>query len=60
MTEALRNRQVRRAAAVIALGLLISAATLVWTHPIAFLVFVLAGGTTLAAGILLYLHATVS
>ena len=60
MTEELRNRRIRRAAVLIVLGLVIGAATLTWAHPTAFLVFLLAGGTTMAAGILFYLHATIS
>ena len=60
MTESFRGRRIRRAAGLIVLGLLISAATLTWAHPTAFLVFLLGGGTTMAAGILLYLHATIS
>lgn len=48
-------RRLRLAGLLLGLGLLIEAATLVWSHPTAFLVFLLLGGALVAAGVLLYL-----
>ncbi|MEW5815909.1 MAG: hypothetical protein AB1798_11025, partial [Spirochaetota bacterium] len=41
-------------------GLLVEGITLIWSHPVAFLIFISAGGLLLGAGILLYLYAIVS
>lgn len=48
-------RRLRLAGLLLALGLLIEAATLYWPHPTAFLVFLLLGGVLIAAGVVLYL-----
>ncbi len=50
-------RRLRLAGLLLTLGLLIEAATLFWSHPTAFLVFLLLGGALVAAGIVLYLLA---
>lgn len=50
-------RRLRLAGLLLGLGLLIEAATLFWPHPTAFLVFALAGGTLVVAGVFLYLFA---
>jgi predicted membrane channel-forming protein YqfA (hemolysin III family) len=48
-------RRLRLAGLLLGLGLLIEAATLFWSHPTAFLVFLLLGGMLVAAGMVLYL-----
>ena len=53
-------RRLRLAGLLLALGLLIEAATLFWPHPTAFLVFLLLGGALVAAGVLLYLISIVT
>ena len=49
------TRRLRLAGLLLGLGLLIEATTLFWSHPTAFLVFLLLGGALVAAGVLLYL-----
>lgn len=53
-------RRLRLAGLLLCLGLLIEAVTLFWPHPTAFLVFLLLGGTLVAAGVLVYLLAIAS
>lgn len=48
-------RRLKVAGLLLALGLLIEAATLSWPHPTAFLAFLLLGGVLVAAGVLVYL-----
>ncbi len=48
-------RRLKLAGLLVGLGLLIEAATLFWSHPTAFLAFLLLGGLLVAAGVLLYL-----
>lgn len=58
MTEAVGSplaRRLKLAGLLVGLGLLIEAATLFWSHPTAFLVFLLLGGLLVASGVLLYL-----
>ena len=40
-------------------GLVIETFSLLWSHPIAFLIFLLLGGALMAAGILVYLYSWV-
>jgi hypothetical protein len=42
---------------LISLGLIIEVVTMLWSHPTAFLAFLLLGGSSVAAGVLLYLFA---
>ena len=44
---------------LMAVGLLIQVVTLYWAHPLAFVLFILLGGTLVTVGILLYLYALV-
>ena len=44
---------------LMAAGLLIQVVTLNWTHPLAFVLFIVLGGTLVTVGILLYLYAIV-
>ena len=48
-------RRVRLAGILVCLGLLVELASLGWSHPTSFLLFVIAGGTSLAVGIAIYL-----
>ena len=53
-----RRRQV--AGVLIVLGLVIEALCLIWTTPIAFVIFVAIGGLLMFVGIVLYLYSLVS
>lgn len=50
----LENR-LRLASVLIALGLIVELITLHWSHPTAFMLFLLAGATLIGLGIILYL-----
>jgi hypothetical protein len=54
------SRRLRLAGILVALGLLVEAATMYWPHPTAFLVFLGVGALLVAAGVLLYLVAIVT
>jgi hypothetical protein len=54
------ERRIRWSGLIIALGLLIQLCTLFWTHPLAFMAFLLIGCPLVALGLLLYLHSLVS
>jgi uncharacterized membrane protein YczE len=54
------HRRLRLAGILVALGLLVEAATMFWPHPTAFLVFLGLGALLVAAGVLLYLFAVVA
>ncbi|HWO01747.1 MAG TPA: hypothetical protein VNS63_21005 [Blastocatellia bacterium] len=54
------ERRLCIAGMLIGLGLLIELASLLWSHPIAFILFIAAGGLLIAAGILVYLYSLVS
>lgn len=54
------TRRLQLSGLLVSLGLLIEAATLFWSHPTAFLVFIGLGGLLVGAGVLLYLYAIVS
>ena len=49
-------RRLRLSGLLVALGLAVEAITLLWSHPTAFLVFLLAGVSLVGAGVLLYLY----
>jgi hypothetical protein len=53
------ERRLQLAGSLLILGLLIEALTVLWTRPVAFVVFVGLGGVLFAAGILLYLYSFV-
>jgi predicted membrane channel-forming protein YqfA (hemolysin III family) len=53
-----KRRQV--AGIFIVLGLVIEALCLIWSTPIAFVIFVAIGGLLMSAGIVLYLYSLVS
>jgi hypothetical protein len=50
----------RLSGVLLLLGLCVEAISLRWIHPIAFILFFVAGGTLLAAGVLLYLYSLVA
>lgn len=54
------DRQLRIAGTLIVLGLLIELGSLLWSHPLAFILFIAAGGLLIAVGILVYLLSLVS
>jgi hypothetical protein len=49
------EKRLRLAAALVSMGLLIELVTLFWSHPTAFLVFLLLGGSLIVLGVLVYL-----
>lgn len=56
MSEPRIERRLRIAGILLLLGLGVEAASLHWAHPTAFLIFVLVGGFSMAAGIVVYLY----
>ena len=54
------ERRLRIAGTLIMLGLLIELGSLLWSHPLAFILFIVAGGLLIAVGILVYLLSLVS
>ncbi len=50
------NRRLRISSILIAIGLLIELITLMWRHPLSFILFMSVGGILLAAGILFFLY----
>jgi hypothetical protein len=60
MSDGKLERRLRISAALVMLGLVIEWVSLGWRHPTAFVLFVVAGGTLMAAGILLFSYSIVS
>jgi hypothetical protein len=60
MTTGLIHRRIRYSGMLIVAGLLIQALTLLWTHPLAFVCFLMVGCPITGAGILLFLYSLVS
>jgi uncharacterized membrane protein YczE len=54
------EKRIRLAGIPLIVGLLVELATLRWSHPTAFLFFLLLGGLLMAAGIVIYLISLVS
>jgi hypothetical protein len=54
------ERRLRLAGTLIVLGLLIELVSLLWSNPLAFIVFIAAGGLLIGVGILIYLYSLVS
>jgi hypothetical protein len=50
------ERQIQRSGVIIILGLAVELFSLTWSHPTAFLVFLLLGGVLMGGGILFYLY----
>jgi hypothetical protein len=53
--EIAMEKRLRIAAALISAGLLVELMTLFWSHPTAFLVFLLLGGSLIVLGVFVYL-----
>ena len=53
------ERRLQIAGSLLILGLLVEAISVLWTRPIAFVVFVALGGVLFALGILIYLYSLV-
>jgi uncharacterized membrane protein YczE len=54
------EKRIRVAGILLISGLLVELVTLRWSHPTAFLFFLLVGGTLMALGIAIYLFSLVS
>jgi hypothetical protein len=54
------ERRIRLAGSLLIAGLLVELVTLRWSHPTAFLFFLLLGGALMALGICVYLFSLVS
>ena len=50
------ERSIRWAGMLIVTGLVVQMITLLWTHPLAFMCFILVGCPLVAAGIVVYLY----
>jgi hypothetical protein len=60
MTTGIIQRRIRYSGMLVFAGLLIQAFTLFWTHPLAFVCFLMVGCPITGAGILLFLYSLVS
>jgi hypothetical protein len=60
MTLSSIELRIRWSGMLIVLGLFIQMLTLLWTHPLAFVAFLLVGCPLVGAGILLFLYSLVS
>ena len=54
------ERRLRIAGTLIMSGLLIELGSLLWSHPLAFILFIAVGGSLMAIGIVIYLYSLVS
>jgi hypothetical protein len=54
------QRRVRISGTLVLLGLLVEMVSLLWSHPSAFIFFLMPGALLMASGILLYLFSLVS
>ncbi|HSF15507.1 MAG TPA: hypothetical protein VLK65_08130 [Vicinamibacteria bacterium] len=54
------HKRLQLAGLLIVGGLLVEVITIYWSHPLAFVTFLLLGGALVAAGALLYLYSIVS
>ena len=60
MSDAKMQRRVRVSGLLVVLGLVIELVSLLWSHPTAFVLFLVPGALLMALGILLYLFSLVS
>lgn len=60
MTSEKNRRRLRLSGVLLILGLLLQMVTLFWSHPTAFVVFLLGGGTLVAAGLAVYVWVSVT
>jgi predicted membrane channel-forming protein YqfA (hemolysin III family) len=54
------ERRLRISGSLIIAGLMVEIISLMWSHPTAFLLFLLLGGLLLALGIIIYLYSLVA
>lgn len=54
------ERRLRISGVLLILGLVIEGASLLWSHPTAFLIFLFFGGLLIGAGILVFLYSLVA
>ena len=54
------EKRLRIAGFLIILGLLVEAFSLIWTHPVAFIVFIVVGGLAMGIGMIMYLYSLVT
>jgi len=54
------EKRIRWAGFLISSGLLVQLATLMWTHPLSFMAFLLVGCPLMLSGVLLFLYSLVS
>ena len=54
------ERRIRWSGILIVVGLLLQMLTLLWTHPLAFMCFLMIGCPLVAAGMLLFLYSLIS
>lgn len=54
-----REGRLKLSGVLIFVGIVVEVVTLYWSHPLAFLAFLLLGGALVAAGIALYVRAVV-
>jgi len=60
VSDAKMQRRVRVSGLLVVLGLVIELVSLLWSHPTAFVLFLVPGALLMALGILLYLFSLVS
>ncbi len=60
MPKPVIERRIQRAGMLIVLGLVVQLVTFIWTHPLAFVAFLLFGCPLIAAGVLLYLYSLIA
>ena len=60
MSATKMQRRVRVSSALVLLGMTVELVSLLWSHPTAFVLFVLPGALLMALGILLYLYSLVT
>lgn len=60
MTAGVIQRNIRWAGRLIVIGLIVQMASLLWTHPLAFVCFLLVGCPLVGAGILFFLYSLVA
>ena len=60
MTTMLIESRIRWSGILIVVGLVVQMLTLLWTHPLAFMCFLLVGCPLVGAGIIFYLYSLVT
>lgn len=54
------TKRLQLSGVLLACGLIVEVVSIYWAHPLAFVLFIVLGGTMVAAGALLYLYSIVS